>query len=84
MLLIYLILFLIYSFKCKSVERDVNEDCVGDSDSPLTDYNDIDDDGVLTPLRIDEEDLFREERKKKRLEVYDHLSLRLHRDLRML
>ena len=32
-----------------SVERDVHEDCNLDEDHPLSDYNDIYDDGCLTP-----------------------------------
>ena len=48
---------------------DVNEDFDGDSDSPVSKYNDIDDNGVLTPSKTDEEELFVEKRKNKRSEL---------------
>ena len=62
-----------------------------DSDSPLSKYNDINDDEVLTPSKTDEEDLFVRERKTKKIPYvygprFDHanLSSRLCRDIRML
>ena len=54
----------------EEVERDMNEDCNGDSDCLVTDYNDIDEDGCLTPSSTDEEDLFHEGRKKT-MDVYN-------------
>ena len=43
-----------------------------DSVRPLSQYNDIDDDGALTPSSTDEDELFVKEKKKKtRQDVYD-------------
>ena len=61
-----------------SCDSDDSDD-EGESDRPISEYNDINDDGVLTPSRTYEEDLFVdermkkfvEERKKKRPEMYD-------------
>ena len=52
------------------VERDINEDCNVDSDCLVTDYNDIDEAGFLTPSSTNEEDLFDEGRKNK-MDVYN-------------
>ena len=65
-----------------SIERDVHEDCNVDSDNPVSDYNDIDDDGCLAPSSSNEEKLFYKERKKKkeRFDVYnpreDHVIIK--------
>ena len=45
-----------------------DSDDEGESDRPISEYNDIDDDGVLTPSRTYEEDLFVDERMKKIVE----------------
>lgn len=58
---------------------DIKEYYEGESDKPINEYNDIDDDEVLIPSNTNEEDLFVDEkmegivesRKKKRLKMYD-------------
>ena len=62
---INLITFLIYSFKCMSVKGDVHEDCNDDEDYLVSDYN-IDDDGCLILSNRDEDELFCNERMKKK------------------
>ena len=55
-----------------STHKDVNEDSNNDGDSLVSEYIDINDDGVFTPSSINEEDLFVKARKKRiRSYVYD-------------
>ena len=56
-----------------STYEDNEDDAIKNvSDRPFSQYNDIDDDGVLTPSSTDEDELFVKERKRKtRLNVYD-------------
>ena len=65
-------MILLFGAVNNETHKDVNEDSNNDSDSPVSEYNDIDDDGVFTPSSTEEEDLFVTERKKRiRPDVYD-------------
>ena len=65
-----------------SIEKDVHEDCNAGEYHPISDYNDIDDDGCLTSSSSDEDKLFCKDRTKKneRPDVYnlreDHATIK--------
>ena len=62
-----------YECSCQASSSSDEDNVVSnDSNRPVSQYNDINDDGVLTPSSIDEDKLFDKERKRKTmLDVYD-------------